>query len=369
MILNIQNPAQQDSISLQETIIAATENAIRGGGVFAFVTLGGINLSIEDNAFRDFLTNGTFELIIGIDEITNLRSVEKLNELNTEIPNINVRAFLHAFRGSTFHPKFCWFKKNNGGVLVIGSGNLTIKGLRDNWEAFSVVELTEDGINEVESYWNDWITSSIEFLKPLENTDVRARAEQNILIRRRRPVTTEEVVVEAQTEEEIEEEHPEDINPWQLNDNNIVLIAEIPRGGDRWNQANFNQESFENFFGGTRWNNNYRILLREVTNTGDLNPTENRQAVSVQSHNWRFELGAAAGLDYPIDGRPIGVFVRTGIRMFLYTLIMPGSPNYNEVDHYLNTIWDGRNGRMRRVEISLPDLEENCPNLPFWDLD
>jgi HKD family nuclease len=379
MLLNIQDPTRPTSASLQETLIAASTHAIKGGGAFAFVTPGGIQLFLEDTSFTQFLLNGTFDLIVGTDEITNLRSIEKLNELNNSYANFSVSAFLHNLRGSTFHPKFSWFKKDDGrGVLIVGSGNLTIKGLRENWEAFSINQLTEQQIDEVEQFWNDWKTACAPYLKQVNSEEVRTRVEQNVIRRApRRPVempeteTGEEPVEEDENPAEpiLEEEHPEDLIPWQINTENRVLVAEIPRGGSRWNQANFNQESFEDYFGGTRWDNSYRILLREVIDDGTLQPIENRQAVSVQSHNWRFELGAANGLEYPDEGRPIGIFIRVGVRMFLYTLIMPGSANYDDVNNFLNsTPWHGGAARLKRIQFSLQELRNHCPNLPFWSL-
>lgn len=378
MLLQIQNPLNVSSPSLHEALISACTGATYGGGAFAFVTSGGVNLYLGDEAFENFISEGSFDLVVGIDEITNLNALRTLQTQITNAANLNVHVFAHDLTQSTFHPKFCWFKKNSGGILVIGSGNLTVKGLRKNWEGFSVLQLSEDEINQVEETWNQWKASCGDILKPLDDDDVRLRAEQNIIRRRISTIIgtesqEEEIEVGAEAElspqQQEEDEHIEDISPWNIQETNTVLIAEIPAGGSRWNQANFNQQSFEDFFGGTIWDNSYRILLREVNDDGDLLEIENRQAVSVQSSNWRFELGAASGLSYPDNGRPTGVFVRVGIRMFLYILIMPDSAFYEEITALLDNRWNGPINRMRRITLPISQLRQSCPNLSFWSIE
>jgi HKD family nuclease len=365
MILNIQDPTNQDSLSLHEALISACTGAQLGGGVFAFVTVGGVRLYLEDNTFLNFVSNGRFDLVVGIDEITNTQTLEFLGRLSVASPNLNVQAFSHDSRESIFHPKFCWFRKAEGGTLIVGSGNLTVRGLRKNWEAFIIHNLTEEELIDVERIWNEWRDNCNDLLRPIDDVGVIARAEQNI-IRRRRIIQAEREILPVEIEEILEFEEPEDSSPWIVEDTQAVLIAEIPAGGNRWNQANFNQISFENFFGGIRWDNSYRILLRSVNNDGSLEEIENRQAVSVKSHNWRIELASAAGLDYPILGRPTGVFIRVGVRMFLYKLIMPDSDFYDQINAYLTEEWNGPANRMRRIQTDVITLRNNCPTLPFW---
>lgn len=364
MIFKFQDPTNNSSPTLHEALNAACNNAQSGGGAFAFVTRGGVRLYMKDTPFGGFIQNGTFELVVGIDEVTNPHTLEILGQLLVSFPNLSVSAFAHNHQDSIFHPKFCWFKKNNGGTLIVGSGNLTVRGLRNNWEAFTVMELTNPQINEVIKIWNEWKQNCEPFFKPISDNDVILRVQQNAF--RRRPIVAP-AALEEPVAEEGQEEDSEDTTPWRISEGQSVLVAEIPRAKNRWNQGNFDQDSFENFFGSTRWNNNYRILLR-VAADGNLEDVENRQAVSVKSHNWRFELGAAAGLNYPGNGRPTGVFIRVGIRMFVYALVMPGSPQYAEVDAFLTAQWHGRADRMRRVITSVANLRISCPTLSFWTL-
>jgi len=106
----IQDPNYPNSYSLHEALLRACEGAEYGGGAYAFVSTGGIKLFFEDEAFLRFINNGSFKIIVGIDEITNENAMIKLDALKNNYPNLEACAFLHDTQGSMFHPKFCWFK-------------------------------------------------------------------------------------------------------------------------------------------------------------------------------------------------------------------------------------------------------------------
>ena len=111
-------------------------------------------------------------------------------------------------------------------------------------------------------------------------------------------------------------------------------------GSDRWNQANFNLENFQTFFqlqpGVPR-----RVVLLPVSSDGTVGNPEVRPSVDVKSHNFRIELGLAAGLNYPNNGRPIGIFLRIGTRRVRYRLLMPADAAYGDVKDFLTARWAG----------------------------
>jgi len=279
--------------------------------MFSFVTQEGVQLLLEDEAFLSFMEKAPFELIVGIDEITNPGALSRLKDLSINKTNFSVSAFLHEGQRSLFHPKFCWFKTKSGGKLVIGSGNLTFRGLRNNWEAYSIIELDADELSSLESTWSRWRNLHSNELKPVDNRKVIEKAKLN-LWKRKISVTEDTETIEQSLEEEHELEEAvemhEDSVLWDFKDSDEALVAEIPKSGDRWRQANFDKQTFVNFFGAEPGNNNQRILLRNVDSGGKLGAVESRPSVSVISANYRFELGAAAGLDYPNANAPIGVF-------------------------------------------------------------
>ncbi len=362
-----QDPTIPYSYSLHEALLQACLGAQRGGGAYAFVSQDGIKLLLEDEAFRSFIDNGAFKLVVGIDEITNENALKKLRNLRDMYTGLEIIAFLHKVKGSLFHPKFTWFKNNQGGVLIVGSGNLTARGLRRNWESFSIVQVDKSKIKEIEDDWNGWIAHSQHCLKDIDDKSVLERARDNFRNRyKKRPkVKLETEILKAKTKWR-EGEVPEDVEAWDFTDTDVVLVAEIPRSGNRWKQANFDKDTFTDFFGATPGDNSQRVLLRNVKRNGAFSDIEIRPSVSVISQNYRFELEAAAGLDYPTAGRPIAVFIRVSTRMFLYVICMPNDSFYGPVRQFLDQQWEGRTDRMERIRTTVQELRLNCPNLPFW---
>ncbi len=116
-----------------------------------------------------------------------------------------------------------------------------------------------------------------------------------------------------------------------------MLVAEIPKAGNRWAQANFDLANYEGFFG-AKVGSQRRISLHHVDASGALGEVESRPSVEVASQNYRFELAAARGRDYPSEGSPIGVFLRLGTGEFLYALLLPGEAGYRQVDNLLSAM-------------------------------
>jgi hypothetical protein len=342
---------------LHEKILELCQGATSGGGVFAFVTCDGVKLLLKDEVFKKFAGASRFELIVGVDAITNVKALLALKETSNELPKLDVKVFYHDRVPPIFHPKFCWFRHRTKSYVLTGSGNLTAKGLRGNWEGFGVGELGGDSANALEKQWADWRLLHENRLKPVDDPAVMARAAQNV-----RQIRLTRRIPE---EMEVEPEEPggeEEVQPIPTYD---VLIAEIPKGGDRWNQANFDLETFRSFFGAEPGVFR-RIVLQHVDATGELGAVENRPGVSVKSQNYRFELDAAAGLSYPANGRPVGVFVKIAPRTFRYRLMMPNDPDYPMVNAILDTQWKGRLDRMRRVVTTTDLVRQAWPNSPLW---
>jgi len=370
MRLYLQGSSFVNSYTLHEALLHSCGDSIRGGGVYAFVTSGGVKLLLEDDVFLNFFERSDFQLIIGTDAITNENALQRLGQLGDEYPKLDIKAFFHNVNNTTFHLKYCWFKKETGGVVVLGSGNLTEMGLRKNWEAFTVSEVSEDKIHEIESQWNDWVNHNEGHLKPISDPDVIQKAKNNKQILRK---IKHDILPTIDSIETLPETNSlsgdnvddEDLEAWQYVETDKVLIAEIPRSGNRWKQANFDQNNFIDFFGATPGDNTLRILLKNVKHDGSLSNLEIRPSISVKSMNYRFELDAAASLNYPENGRPIGVFVRISNRMFLYVLSMPDNSEYDELLTYLNNL-DTSGDEIRRCRTNISELKTNCPNLPLW---
>lgn len=382
-MLYIQDPAFADSKQLLDAILECCPSARSGAGAYAFVSADGINLLIGDPVFTDFLTRGRFLLIIGMDEITNSRSLAALNHYTDLYPNLQVKAFLHDTNGSTFHPKFCWFDCGDHGFVITGSGNLTQKGMQRNREAFELRTVAPEELTAVTDYWNTWLESVREFLLPIDDEAVILRAEENIRrMQTVRPRRTWQITTQhtgeadgAQTPgvapDAGEEAEPvctyvdDELGSWEYDITSAVLISEIPRGTNRWNQANFDANTFRTYFESTPGaGRQMALILRDVKRNGGLGEIRHRPPVSVASHNYRVELYVDRGTAYPDDGRVLGVFVKLSSRTFLYSLVFP-----TDTEHFaLQTKLDAerqRSDRLVRYQTNAQELRGLAPTLPI----
>jgi len=360
-LLYIQDPSFINTLSTHEAIISSCQSSVKGYGAYAFASPDGVKILFQDKEFDDLLDRGTYSLIVGIDEITNLKCLDALSQLTDSKPGLSVQAYFHNDKDSIFHPKISFFQEEEGsGSLIVGSGNLTLRGLRQNREAFGLIHLSSEEFSRMEEYWQAWIDSSRENLKSIDDDAVIAKARTNVF---RRPPPSE-IIIPNRNEEEpgsATPDQPQNLaiyEGWTYKDSNRALVAEIPRSGDRWKQANFDINTFQNFFGATPGDNSQRVLLRNINSDNSLSDIEIRPSVSVSSQNYRFELDAASGLPYPDNGKPIGIFVQVTTRMFLYHLFMPGQPLYDEISEWANTNWSGRADRMKRIVTSVENLNE-----------
>ena len=370
-MLHIQDPTFDGNKLLHEALLDACSEASYGAGAYAFVTAGGVRMLMEDTIFANFISQGRYHLVIGMDEVTNTQTLSALTSVSQQHTyNLSINAFMHDTNGSTFHPKFSWFKTNDGGVIVVGSGNLTQKGLRRNREAFVFQHVSEEEIAQVETMWNQWIASSAIYLKTITDNEVIEKAAENsrqatARPRRRilrRPDRREEVVVTVPTDEQ------DEVDAWAYDENSPVLIAEIPgraNGNNRWSQANFDEQTFREYFGAQPGvNGAYRLIMRNVLWDGTLGETKIRPSVSVASANYRFELTNAEGLPYPHNGRSLGVFVKVSERTFLYMLVFPVHEGHEQLQNVLHA-HRVRADRLVRYRTTARELSEICPDLPL----
>jgi hypothetical protein len=351
MKLSIQDPNWPDSVYMLEAILEAAEGALSGAAVYAFASAGGAKLVVGDKGFQQFLARGRFDLVVGVDAVTNGAALDILQAATAEFPNLNVRVFLDEASGGLFHPKMCWFRRTRSSQCLIGSSNLTVGGLRGNCEVFASTVLEGLSRRTFEAKWSAWLAFSSVRLFPTDDARVRARAVANTGI--------EGPTAGRQTADVIVED-PEGnilVGPGR-SETNAVLIAEIPRSGDRWNQANFDVNNFQNFFGATL-GRTQRIILNHIASNGRVGREEVRPSVSVRSRNYRFELDAASGLAYPDRGRPIAVFLRTATRTFRYHLLMPGTREYNRVRNYLRNHSQMLGNHVFRLPTTVGELIRN----------
>jgi len=359
MSLYIQDPNDPKGTYLLEALLEACEGAQAGGGAFAFVSAEGVKLFLEDKGFHAFASKNPYELVFGVDAITNSKALSAIERASKTSKRLSPRVFVPTKPGTIFHPKFSWFRKPKGGVLITGSGNMTRGGLRWNVEAFTWQILSSGDVKAIEKRWQDFRDSNALRLKALNDPAVVERAKANDIVQR----------IFAETRKKVEPDEVRDRDPEKAetppSPTDPVLIYEIPASKDRWKQANFHKDTFENYFG-AKPGKQHRIFLYHVTENGALDEREVRPSVAVASKNFRFELGAASGLEYPKVGKPIGVFIRMATRTFRYRLLMPSDPQHKVIEGYL-TKKVGAAGRiMRETYTTAAELQKVWPAAPFW---
>ncbi len=376
----IQDPLYSDSILLHEILLSSCKEAVYGGGIYSFVTVDGINLLFGDKVFSEFVKRGKYKLIVGMDDVTSIEVLNKLREMRIFFgDHFEVYAFLQPNKSVIDHSRYTWFKTSTGGILIDGFDELTQKKLRVNKEDVRVSILDERAMRDIENRWNSWIEANKDFLIEIEDAEVVKKGKENAIksikhtpVRKRKFQNKDSEPTERQAEFQAEAEYTvyEEDDAWLFTFQNKILFAEIPRSNNRWKQANFDRDTFENFFGAKcGQNNEYRILLRSVNKAGNMGQIEIRPAVSVTSRNYRFELNMASGLKYPEQGRPIAVFVKISDRTFLYELFLPGNDYYEEVLWFINekSRIHRVDKRLRRVITSVKDSFDKCPNLALWN--
>lgn len=171
MRFQIQDPTYGNTKPLRETILNNCSDMKVGAGAYAFATSEGVNFLLGDERFRNFISDGSFFLIVGTDDITNVRALKTLKDFENEFSgNLKVRVYIHEAIGSIFHPKYSWFQsKSSGGKLIIGSGNMTKRGLKNNREAYAIIDLDEEQTAEVKREWNRWLMHSGQYLYSIDD--------------------------------------------------------------------------------------------------------------------------------------------------------------------------------------------------------
>jgi hypothetical protein len=351
--LGLQDPSGGGG-NLLDAIAHVAKDADSGGGFFAFASVNGVEMLFKDKYLRRLAKSRGFELVVGVDSITNRRTLDSLSDLARRLPKLNVRALLHE-TPTLFHPKLCWFAEGGRLTLVVGSGNLTPGGLMTNFEAFVVCPL--DGAaaaaakSEIDDFSRRW---DHRLLRP-DDPAALARAAKNTGSER-------SLLKKMASAPEFPPAAPSPPVKAQ------VLVAEISKNVDERTQLDVGIDVFTGFFGARPEGGH--ILIQPVDSRGRLEDVEIPRAIfPTKSHNYRFEARAGAGLKYPPpgSGRPFGVFVRMPDGIFRYHLLWPGDTGYPEIDSLLTKRVGPppKKRPMRRETLTVADLAAAWPGSPL----
>lgn len=103
-----------------------------------------------------------------------------------------------------------------------------------------------------------------------------------------------------------------------------------------------------------------------IEQDGTLGSVEIRQAVTVRSNNFRFEIKCKeTDGKYPENGkRPIGLFIKLGDAEFLYQVLMPDYPAYVKIRNYLTLeAKSKRANELKRVIVDVEAIHALYPEL------
>lgn len=351
----MQDPTHADTTYLYEAILSAARTAASWRGFYAFATRDGVDQLIEDAVIRDLMDRGgRIDLTVGLDAITNRPTLERMQELERRHSNFSPKVFWNETR-ALFHPKISDFGLPGGGrILIVGSGNLTPGGLRKNFEAYTVATADQDEDIDLTSL-TDFAHRHAAHITPIDDRALK-RAEDN----RMRSIGPSTHTPTAGPMPD-----PESPSPGL----GRILVAQIPKAGNRWAQVHFNAEVIGTFFS-LRRAESERVYLTQLHGDGSRGPIEVRPCIfSTRNKNYKIEIGGAKKLQYPSNNhRPLVAFYERQLRTYDYLLLMPGDDGYDHLLELSNTLPSPGRGLPRPV-TDVATLSRAWPGCPLLQAD
>lgn len=361
----------------------------------AFASYGGVT-ALAPHILRAKTNDVKIKIILGIDQ--KCTSKEALEE----VLSWGVDSYIYyTLNTNIFHPKVYLFENSDYYTLIVGSNNLTEGGLVRNVECSLLVQDMQG--TSVHSafydYWKGILDSTEDNLYAITQELIEQLYEEKII-----PSDNERAMASAEKRAAVSSEskrlsifksygvqkNPEGFEPKRLKRKiktkktavlddatkstkvietpveigEEVLIAEIG-GGPRWKQVNFPIAIFEEFFGAERGNNDYWISIMNIGQDGSLGDVEKRQAVSVKSRNYRFEIHCEETKgEYPGDSaRPIVIFVKLDCDEFLYHVLLAKHDAYEKVKKYLYRESKNKAHELKRAIVHVEAIHALYPEL------
>lgn len=346
-----QDPTSASTVYLCEAILEASRGASSCEGIFAFATRGGVDALLEDPETQSFLQKSSMSLLIGIDAVTTRDALVRLQELEGLYDTLQVQVFWN-LTSALFHPKVARFEYFDGSrSMIVGSGNFTPGGLRQNFEAFGIMRV-DPGESFDTSAWDQFMLDHAKDLRPIDD-EVLDRAAQNVMTDRKGVVVRRDKTDSSVT-----------TSGMSIYSSGRVLIAEVPKAGARWNQIHFTRDVVREFFR-VKPNSSQRVYLIKCNSDGTLGEQEVRPCIYSESNkNLKIEVAIRQGEPYPDYGRPVVVFRELQARVFAYMLLMPGDVGYEQMVAQLAVKPSVGRG-VRRTIGNLRDIEEVWDNSPL----
>lgn len=145
-----------------------------------------------------------------------------------------------------------------------------------------------------------------------------------------------------------------------LSGSEYVLVAQVPKGSDRWEQTHFNRDIVEQFFRLSPGDSK-SITLERIDYLGQFAGRTSRTLVfSDVNKNPKIELDYSPICDYPVAGVPILLVLELDPRTFRYRALMPGGSGYAEMLQLSNDLPKIGRGHRRGI-TNLDEVELRWP--------
>ena len=146
--------------------------------------------------------------------------------------------------------------------------------------------------------------------------------------------------------------------------NELVLVAQVPKAGDRWKQVHFNVEVGKRFFR-VGPGQDLQVTLERVGSDGVvLHRTARPLVFAERNRNYKLEFDFGDVGTYPTEGPPILVALELDVRYFRYIPLLPGRAGYDEMEG-LNRSLESVGRGVRRVVTTLDEVELRWPACPL----
>ena len=143
----------------------------------------------------------------------------------------------------------------------------------------------------------------------------------------------------------------------------LVLVAQVPKAGDRWHQVHLNAEVVRRFFRlalGVTETAEFERVARDGTYRGS---EANSIVFSQRNRNYKIEFDLRDAPDYP-DEPPILLILEVALRRFRFMLLVPGDEGFDEMKR-LNAALEPVGRGHRRVITTLSEVEMRWPGCPL----
>lgn len=149
-----------------------------------------------------------------------------------------------------------------------------------------------------------------------------------------------------------------------LSGSEYVLVAQVPRAGNRWHQVHFNHRVATDFFRLAPGDEHVAALERVDANGRLQRPVERKLVMSDVNGNAKIELDFGGVREYPRNGVPVLVLLELELRRFRYATRLPGEPGFDLLEGF-NAALPSLGRGLRRGRTTLDELELRWPGCPL----